>query len=94
MSWATYSSETYDELLGSEGRPRAAARRVGDFIAALGTDELQSRQRAAVGDIRSRASPSPCTPSRQSDRAWPFDVIPRVIDAGEWAASSAASCSG
>ena len=85
MSWATYSSETYDELLGSEGRPRAAAKHIGDFIAALGTDELRNRQRAAVGEIRVEGITFTVASEHGNlDREWPFDVIPRVMGADEW----------
>ena len=71
--------------MGSEGRPRAAAKRVSDFIAALGTDELRNRQRAAVGEIRVEGITFTVASEHGNlDREWPFDVIPRVMGADEW----------
>lgn len=54
MLWKSYSSETFDELLNEEGRPRDAAKSVTDYIAALGSDELRRRQQAATTRVHPR----------------------------------------
>jgi len=85
MLWKHYSSVTHDELLIAEGRPRPAARKVSDFIEALGTDELRSRQRAAAAEIRAEGITFTVVEEHGNlDREWPFDVIPRVMSAREW----------
>jgi len=85
MIWSSYRSETFDELLAGDGRPRPAAKAIGDYIAALGADELRSRQRAATAEIRAEGITFVVADAHGNlDREWPFDVIPRVIDAAEW----------
>jgi uncharacterized circularly permuted ATP-grasp superfamily protein len=86
MLWSDYSSHTYDELLSSEGRPRAVAEALSDHIETLGIEELRRRQRAATAEIRAEGITFAVAEEHGSlDREWPFDVIPRVIAADEWA---------
>src|SRR5690349_7512554 len=85
FSMSYFPQESYDELFLSEGQPRLAAQRVTQFLNSMSHDELQSRQRDAETDIRTSgitfAVYEAATPI---DRQWPFDIIPRVIAAGEW----------
>ena len=75
----------FDELLDVDGQPRAAAKPVIDHLAHLGLAELQARQDAADLDILAMGITfTVYADGRGIDRAWPFDVIPRVIDAAEW----------
>ena len=75
----------FDELLDVDGLPRAAAKPVIDHLANLGLAELQARQDAADLDILAMGITfTVYADGRGIDRAWPFDVIPRVIDAAEW----------
>jgi uncharacterized circularly permuted ATP-grasp superfamily protein len=86
MLWSDYSSHTYDELLSSDGRPRAAAQALSDHIETLGIEELRRRQRAATAEIRAEGITFAVAEEHGNlDREWPFDVIPRVIAAAEWA---------
>jgi len=83
MSYSPH--ESYDELFLSEGQPRLAAQRVTQFLNSMSHDELQSRQRDAETDIRtSGITFAVYEQAAASDRQWPFDIIPRVISAGEW----------
>ncbi len=76
----------HDELIDADRRPRAAAAAVVRHLASLSLDELRNRQRAAENDIA--AAGITFTLSSEDggniDRAWPFDVIPRVFGASEW----------
>ncbi len=75
----------FDELLDVDGHPRAVAKPVIDHLAHLGLAELQARQDAADLDILVMGITfTVYADGRGIDRAWPFDVIPRVIDAAEW----------
>jgi uncharacterized circularly permuted ATP-grasp superfamily protein len=85
MLWKDYSSDTFDELLTGDGRPRPAAKAIGEYIEAMGVDELRNRQRAATADIRAEGITFVVADVHGNiDREWPFDVIPRVIDGDEW----------
>jgi uncharacterized circularly permuted ATP-grasp superfamily protein len=86
MVWSSYTSTTYDELRIPDGRSRPAARYVSDFIEALGAEELRNRQRAAVRTIRAEGITFAVADEHENlDREWPFDVVPRVMSAEEWA---------
>jgi uncharacterized circularly permuted ATP-grasp superfamily protein len=76
----------WDELLDSSGAPRAAAAVLVERIRALGLAELQARQDLAELDILAAGITfTVYSDGRGIDRAWPFDIIPRVIAAAEWA---------
>lgn len=75
----------YDEIFAREGQPRAAAQRMSEFLTALSSDELSARQHDAEFDIRSTGITfSVYEKETPIDREWPFDIIPRIIPAGEW----------
>jgi uncharacterized circularly permuted ATP-grasp superfamily protein len=83
---ASADEQFHDELYTADGEPRPAARELVDVIERLGLDELRSRQAAATADIKTMGITfTVYSDGRGIDRAWPFDVIPRVIEAGEWA---------
>jgi uncharacterized circularly permuted ATP-grasp superfamily protein len=74
----------YDELVEG-GRPRAFAQSLWHFLDELGFQGIQERQRAAEQEIgTSGVTFGAATDGEQGDRPWPFDVIPRVIEATEW----------
>ena len=75
----------YDELLLPDGSARPHARVLVETLRRLGVDELQARQDHADLDILTMGITfTVYSDGRGIDRAWPFDVIPRVIDASEW----------
>jgi uncharacterized circularly permuted ATP-grasp superfamily protein len=83
---AAPSTGPWDELRDGEGHPRPAAAEILSVVDALGIDELHNRQAAAAADILTMGITfTVYSDGRGIDRAWPFDVIPRVIEAGEWA---------
>jgi uncharacterized circularly permuted ATP-grasp superfamily protein len=77
--------EAWDELYDGDGSARPAAQALVEHLQALGPVELQARQDAADLDILATGITfTVYSDGRGIDRAWPFDVIPRVIDADEW----------
>jgi uncharacterized circularly permuted ATP-grasp superfamily protein len=75
----------WDELLEADGTPRSAAAELVSHLRTLGTFELQARQDQADLDILAMGITfTVYSDGRGIDRAWPLDLIPRVIDAAEW----------
>jgi uncharacterized circularly permuted ATP-grasp superfamily protein len=75
----------WDELFDADGDARPAAGALVEHLRGLGLSELQARQDAADLDILGMGITfTVYSDGRGIDRAWPFDVIPRVIDAAEW----------
>ncbi len=73
----------WDEMLQADA-PRPSCAGVMDYLEQLG-DELISRQQAAELAIASMGiSFTVYSEKGNIDRAWPFDVIPRVIEMTEW----------
>ena len=85
-SWKFYNTgEFFDELLTSSGRPRVAPRRLVKLLQSLSGEEMSSRRAAAELAIRDMGiSFTIYSEGKNIDRAWPFDIIPRVIPARDW----------
>ena len=76
----------YDELVDADGRPRPIAGPLWSHLARLGIDALDERQREADDEVRQVGLTFRTYEDDTSiDRPWPFDVIPRILDAAEWA---------
>ncbi|MET0145335.1 MAG: circularly permuted type 2 ATP-grasp protein [Ilumatobacteraceae bacterium] len=76
----------WDEMRDADGVPRPASEAVLGVIDRLGVEELHARQATAAADILTMGITfTVYSDGTGIDRAWPFDVIPRVIEAGEWA---------
>jgi len=76
---------SWDELRDEHGEPRPAARELLGVIERLGEGELRARQELAAADILTMGITfTVYSDGSGIDRAWPFDVIPRVIEAAEW----------
>ncbi len=74
-----------DELLTDAGEPRPFAGALWSAVGALDDDELRERQRRAEVDILTAGITFTVYSDGQNiDRAWPFDIIPRMIDGEEW----------
>jgi uncharacterized circularly permuted ATP-grasp superfamily protein len=87
IDWSEYRpGEFFDELFSAPGEARPAARALADYLASLGTRGLAERQRDAERAIAEMGITfTVYTEGQNIDRAWPFDVIPRTIEANEWA---------
>ncbi|HEY1726510.1 MAG TPA: circularly permuted type 2 ATP-grasp protein [Steroidobacteraceae bacterium] len=87
IAWNDYpASASFDELIGPGGAPRPAASTLIEFLSVLGSDELATRQKAADVAIRSMGITFTVYHEEGGsiDRAWPLDIIPRVIALDEW----------
>ena len=86
-SWKSYQTGDYfDELITDKGRPRLAARRAVNMLQELPTEEMSARRSAAELAIREMGiSFTIYSEGKNIDRAWPFDIIPRVISGKDWA---------
>jgi uncharacterized circularly permuted ATP-grasp superfamily protein len=74
-----------DELIGDDGAPRPVAAALMQLIDSLGTETLVERQQVAELDILTMGITFTVYSDGQNiDRAWPFDIIPRVIPGDEW----------
>jgi uncharacterized circularly permuted ATP-grasp superfamily protein len=87
VAWDSYSIEgQWDELVRPDGRARVGAGRLLKTLAGFSPDELALRQGAA--DLAIKAMGITFTVYHQEegsiDRAWPLDIIPRVIALREW----------
>ena len=75
----------WDELIDSEGRPRPHASQLMQYLSSLDDKELLSRKVASEIAIREMGiSFTVYTEGGNIDRAWPFDIIPRIIELSEW----------
>jgi uncharacterized circularly permuted ATP-grasp superfamily protein len=87
MEWelAYLPARGYDELVDADGRPRPIAGPLWGHLARLGKDALDQRQLEADEEVRSVGLTFRTYEDDVSvDRPWPFDVIPRILDAAEW----------
>ena len=86
IDWNQYDpGDFYDELISSPGQPRPAARGLANYLKSLGDQQLARRQRAAELAIEEMGITfTVYSEGENIDRAWPFDIIPRVIPLKEW----------
>ena len=86
VDWKQYPGQRfYDELLDSSGVPRTAARPLCDALAGFSPAALAERKAAAEVAIRTMGITFTVYFEGGSiDRAWPFDIVPRIIPADEW----------
>ena len=86
IDWKSYNpSPFFDELIAEPGQPRPAARTLADYLASLDDVEIRERKRAAdLAIIEMGISFTVYGEGENIDRAWPFDIIPRVIPRKEW----------
>jgi uncharacterized circularly permuted ATP-grasp superfamily protein len=87
IRWSDYPAKLHhDELVAPGGLPRPGAAAVLRHLEELGLEELSVRQKAA--DLAVKSMGITFTVYHEEggsiDRAWPLDIIPRVIEATEW----------
>lgn len=75
----------YDEMFESDGEPRTEARLLVQTIESLSEGELAVRQRAAERLLlHSGITFNVYSESQGTERIFPFDLIPRIVQAREW----------
>ena len=86
IDWKTYTTKgIFDELLARAGQPRSPARTLCNYLASLSPDDIKARKDAAELAIRVMGITfTVYSESGNIDRAWPFDIIPRIIERTEW----------
>lgn len=87
IRWKEYPTQgLYDELMRGGGRPRPSARFLCQYLRQLSEDELQARRAAAELAIRVMGITFTVYSQQGGsiDRAWPFDIVPRIIPKSEW----------
>jgi uncharacterized circularly permuted ATP-grasp superfamily protein len=87
INWKTYPARgAYDTLLSAPGEVRPVASSLCDYLASLSEKEVRDRRAAADLAIRNLGITFTVYSEEGGsiDRAWPFDIIPRVIARSEW----------
>ncbi len=86
MRFDGYDTEGfYDELFDPQGEPRAGADVLVERINALPETELQRRQKAAESALLNLGITFNVYGSEtQTEKIFPFDIVPRIVQAHEW----------
>ena len=87
IDWNDYACEgLYDELLAAAGQPRPAAEALCQYLSALDAKEVRDLKAAAEVAIQVMGITfTVYSDGDMIDRAWPFDIVPRIIPSHEWA---------
>jgi uncharacterized circularly permuted ATP-grasp superfamily protein len=74
-----------DEAVSPEGETRAAARALFDYLSRLTAQDLRERRTAVERAIMTMGITfTVYSEGSNIDRAWPFDVFPRILEVNEW----------
>ncbi len=87
IRWGSYKVKgLYDELLRGSGRPRPAAQVLCDYLRSLSDKDIEEYKAAAESAIHVMGITFTVYSEEEGsiDRAWPFDIIPRIIEKQEW----------
>jgi uncharacterized circularly permuted ATP-grasp superfamily protein len=84
--WINYrANEAYDEMIDAAANARPLCVTLGQYLQTLDTDALKSRCLAAEAAILEMGITFTIYSEKGNiDRAWPFDIIPRLIEFQEW----------
>ncbi len=84
--WQNYQTNNcYDELMHSGFQPRASSYGLSQYLNGLSRKSIEKRKQAAEIAIQEMGiSFTVYSDEGNIDRAWPFDIIPRIIEANEW----------
>ncbi|SHJ08586.1 Uncharacterized conserved protein, circularly permuted ATPgrasp superfamily [Malonomonas rubra DSM 5091] len=86
MRFDGYDTEGfYDELFDPAGKPRAGADLLIERINGLPETELQRRQKAAEHALLNLGITfNVYSDEAQTEKIFPFDIVPRIVQASEW----------
>ncbi len=77
------SNGHYDEMYDSEGNPRRKI--FAEQLGGLTSEDLRQRQSRAESTLLNRGITFAVYGDQAgNEKIWPFDIIPRIIDAAEW----------
>jgi len=80
------SADVFDEMFDTEGRPRASGEMFVQRLNSLSDGTLQQRQKAAEASMHNLGVTfNVYGHEAGTEKVWPFDLLPRIIDAKEWA---------
>ncbi len=84
--WENYKTDiAYDELMHSEFQPRPVSHGLCQYLNSLKKNDIDKRKMAAeLAIMEMGITFTVYSDEGNIDRAWPFDIIPRIIDAREW----------
>jgi uncharacterized circularly permuted ATP-grasp superfamily protein len=87
IRWGSYKVKgLYDELIRAAGKPRPAAQALCDYLKNLTDREIADY--VSASDLAMQVMGVTFTVYSEEegsiDRAWPFDLIPRIIPKSEW----------
>lgn len=75
----------YDEMFSGSGEPRGGAKLLARIIESLADGELAERQKAAEQMLLRLGITFNVYGNKEgTERIWPFDLIPRIVEAAEW----------
>jgi uncharacterized circularly permuted ATP-grasp superfamily protein len=86
MKFDTYQTAGfYDEMFQDDGRPRPRAELLARRLTLLSDGELQRRQKAAdLALLNMGITFNVYGHEAGTEKVWPFDIVPRIIDSKEW----------
>jgi len=87
IRWGSYKVKGYyDELIRVAGKPRPAAEAICNYLRNLSDREIEEYKDAAEMAIQVMGITFTVYSEKEGsiDRAWPFDIIPRIIPRSEW----------
>lgn len=86
IDWSHYHTPNfYDELIDDKGNFRSAASDLCYYLNSLSDEELKERQHAAeLAILVMGVTFTVYSEGTNIDRAWPLDIIPRIIPKVEW----------
>ncbi len=84
--WDNYKTNgAYDEMRCSANKARLSSSRLSDYLDSLGHDAIGLRKTAAeLAIMEMGITFTVYSDEGNIDRAWPFDIIPRIIEKKEW----------
>lgn len=75
----------YDELITAKGQPRKVAKQLCRYFSGMSSDDVSELKQAADLAIKALGiSFTVYSEGSNIDRAWPMDLIPRIIEAKDW----------
>ena len=85
-TWDDYlAAGFFDELINENGNPRKPAHKLVSYLKSLTDEDVASRKLAAELAVKDMGiSFTVYTDEGNIDRAWPFDIIPRIISKKQW----------